>query len=151
MFSWPVPSGIQTFAADSQSGALRIVAPTVTTGVSSPVAMAVTADYANLYLANRGDGTIVHFAIGLNGVLTKKDSVTFSGTPISLAVNTAGTYLYVVGTCTSTGASICPQALLSIYPLSSGTIGSLAGSNALVVAGFTSDTISPNRRNRAGQ
>ena len=60
-------SGVQVFAVDSQSGALRTGAPTVTSGVSSPVAMAVTSDYANLYVANKGNNTVVHFAIGLHG------------------------------------------------------------------------------------
>ena len=47
--------------------------------------------YANLYVANAGDGTIVHFAIGLNGELTKKESASFpvapGPPPASVAVN----------------------------------------------------------------
>ncbi len=136
-------AGIDTFAVDSQSGALRAGPAAVTSGVNSPVAMAVSSDYANLYLVNQGDDSIVHFAIGLNGVLTKADSVTFAGTPTSLAVNTAGTYLYVVGTCTSSAAAACPQAALSAYSLSKGAIGALAGSVPLAVPGFTGDTIIP--------
>ena len=34
--------------------------------------MAVTSDYANLYVTNQGNNTVVHFTIGLNGVLTKR-------------------------------------------------------------------------------
>ena len=136
-------SGIQTFAVDSRSGALRIVQPTVTSGVSSPVALAATSNYANLYVANQGDSSIVHFAIGLSGELTKKDSVTFGGTPVSLAVNTAGTYLYVVGTCAGTASSPCNQGVLSVYPLSGGAIGAAASTNALVLPGFTSDKMIP--------
>ena len=48
---------IQTFAVDSQSGALRTGAPTVSSGGVNPVSMAVTSDYANLYVANAGTAT----------------------------------------------------------------------------------------------
>src|ERR1700683_2437060 len=40
---------IQTFNADSETGALRSGAPTVPSGGINPVSMATTADYANLY------------------------------------------------------------------------------------------------------
>jgi 6-phosphogluconolactonase (cycloisomerase 2 family) len=125
---------IETYAVDSQSGALRTGAATVTSGVNSPVAMVVTSDYANLYIANKGDSTIVHYSIGMNGVLTKKDSVTASTTPAALAVNADGTFLYVVSGTTS--------ATLTAYPLSSGAIGA-GTSQALTVPDYTSDTIIP--------
>jgi 6-phosphogluconolactonase (cycloisomerase 2 family) len=127
-------TGIETYAVDSQSGALRTGAPTVSSGVNSPVAMVVTSDYVNLYIANKGDGTIVHYSIGMNGVLTKKDSVTAGSTPVALAVNAAGTYLYMVsGTASAT---------ITTYPLSNGAIGA-GNSQSLSVPGYTSDTIIP--------
>ncbi len=46
---------IYTYAADSESGALRTGAPTISSGGSLPVAMAVTPDYANLYVAHQGN------------------------------------------------------------------------------------------------
>ena len=58
--------------------------------------MAITSDYANLYVANQGNNPVVHFTIADNGVLTQKDSVTLATTPVSMAVNSASTYLYVV-------------------------------------------------------
>jgi 6-phosphogluconolactonase (cycloisomerase 2 family) len=138
-------SGIQGYAADSQSGALRTFEPAVTSGVSSPVAMAVTSDYANLYLANLGagssGGTIVHYAIGLNGGLTAKDTLTLGDNPVSLAVNTAGTYLYVVS-CSS--SAISPAFLCSTtgkltgYALSSGAIGTAASQSTLDLSGVSS-------------
>ena len=93
---------IQTYAADAESGALRPVDTPVYSGGSSPVAMAVTGDYANLYVANQGNDSVVHFVVNNNGSLTQKDSVSLSFTPTALAVNTAGsnasgTFLYVVG------------------------------------------------------
>lgn len=130
------PNGqIDTFAADSQSGALRKGAPTVSAGGVGPVAMAVTSDYTNLYVANAGNNTVVHFEIASTGVLTAKDTVTLSDTPVALAVSTASTYLYVVsGTTTAT---------LTEYALSSGTIGSATAQIALQVPGFTTDAMVP--------
>jgi 6-phosphogluconolactonase (cycloisomerase 2 family) len=119
---------------DSGSGAMRTDVASVSTGGVAPVSLAVTSDYANLYVANAGSKTIVHFTIGLDGGLTQKDSVTLSATPVAIAVNTADTYLYVVsGTASST---------LTEYALSSGTIGTAAiASEPLTVPGFASDTI----------
>ena len=45
--------------------------------------MAVSGDYTNLYVANHGDNTVVHFAIASNGVLTAKDTITLSAPPVS--------------------------------------------------------------------
>jgi 6-phosphogluconolactonase len=126
---------IDTFAADSESGALRRGAATVSSGGVDPVAMAVSGAYTNLYVANAGDDTVVHFAISPNGVLTAKDTVTLSGPPVALAVNSAGTYLYVV--------SGTPSATLTEYSLSSGTIGSAAAQESLVIPGFTTDAVVP--------
>jgi 6-phosphogluconolactonase len=126
---------IQTFAVDSESGAIRSAAASVSSGGTLPVAMAVTSDFANLYVANQGNNTVVHFAIASNGVLTSKDTITLSATPVSLAVNVANTYLYVVS-----GAS---SATLTEYPLSSGTIGAAVISESLILPGYTTDTIVP--------
>jgi 6-phosphogluconolactonase len=128
-------SGIETFAVDSESGALRTSEDTVTTDVSTPVAMAVTADYANLYVANKGNDTIVHYAIGTHGELTAKDTLTLSSTPIAMATNTAGTYLYIIASGTT--------ATLTEYALSSGTIGSLVAQQTLSLSDYSGDTIIP--------
>lgn len=126
---------IQIFAADANSGALRQIDTTVSSGGTSPVALATTADYANLYAANQGNNSLVHFTIANDGALTQKDTVTLPFTPVSIAVNTAGTYLYVVG-----GSS---PGKLAVYPLSSGTIGTLASTTNLTVSGYSSDVIVP--------
>jgi 6-phosphogluconolactonase (cycloisomerase 2 family) len=127
---------IETFASDSQSGALRTAAKAVCAGGVNPVAMAVTASYANLYVANHDDNTVVHFAVATNGVLTAKDTVTLSTAPKSLAVNAAGTFLYVVSGDTS--------ATLTEYALSStGTIGAATAQENLLIPGFTTDSVAP--------
>ena len=126
---------IQVYAVDSQSGALRMAAASANSGGTSPVAMAVSSDYANLYVANRDNDSVVHFAIATNGVLTKKDSVTLSAAPVSLVVNQANSLLFVVSGTTS--------ATLSAYSLSSGAIGSVAAQEALTVPGNAGDTVVP--------
>jgi 6-phosphogluconolactonase (cycloisomerase 2 family) len=130
------PNGqIDTYAVDSESGALRKGAPTVSSGGVNPVAMAVSSDYSNLYVANAGDNTVVHFAVAANGVLTSKDTLTLSAPPVALAVDSAGTYLYVLYGSTS--------ATLGEYALSSGTIGTAAATESLLIPGFGSDSMVP--------
>jgi 6-phosphogluconolactonase len=124
---------IQTYAVDSQSGALRSGAPVVSSGGVDPVAMAVSSTYTDLYVANAGDNTVVHFAVPTNGQLVAKDTVTLSGPPVSVAVNSQGTFLYVVSGSTT--------ATLTEYALSGGTIGSVVAQEPLVIPGFASDTV----------
>jgi len=130
---------IQTFDADSQSGALRSGQPSVPSGGSNPVSMTVSSDYASLYVANQGtgsgNGNVVHFAIDGNGVLTQKDVVTPSTPPVAVAVNAAITYLFVISGTNS--------ATLSVYPLSSGAIGAAASPVTLTVPGYAGDTMVP--------
>ncbi len=125
---------IYAYAVDDQSGALRTAAPTVPSGGTTPVAMALTSDYANLYVANAGNDTVVHFSVASNGVLTQKESVTLSGAPVSIAVSPANNALFVIsGTASAT---------LTEYTLSSGAIGS-ATATPLTVPGYGDDTIVP--------
>jgi 6-phosphogluconolactonase (cycloisomerase 2 family) len=126
---------IQTFDADSETGALRPGQATVPSGGTDPVAMAATADYANLYVVNQTSNNVVHFAISGTGVLTQKDVVTTSKTPVYLAVNAAETYLYVVS-----GPN---PSVLTEYSLSSGAIGSVAAQVTLNLPAYANDTIVP--------
>jgi 6-phosphogluconolactonase len=126
---------IQTYDADSETGALRSGAATVSSGGVNPVSMATTADYANLYVVNQASNNVVHFSISGSGILSQKDVVTTSATPIFVAVNTADTYLYVVS-----GPN---PSLLTAYSLSSGTIGSVAAQVTLTLPDFATDTIVP--------
>lgn len=126
---------IYTYAVDAQSGALRTAASPVDSGGSGPIALATTPDFYNLYVANKGNNSVVHFALDGHGNLTKKDSITLVNVPVSIAVNGAGTYLYVVS-----GTS---SATLTEYALSSGAIGSATATVSLTVPGFSTDTIVP--------
>jgi DNA-binding beta-propeller fold protein YncE len=124
---------IETYAVDSESGALRAGGATVASGGVNPVSMALTSDYENLYAANAGSNSVTHFAIALNGALTVKDTVTLTAAPVAIAVNAANTYLYVIsGSGTPT---------LTAYPLSSGTIGTAGAPQPLSIPGYTGDNL----------
>jgi 6-phosphogluconolactonase len=127
---------IQVFALDSASGALRKGGSTVSSGGTGPVAMALTSDYANLYVANQTSKNVVHFTIGGDGQLTAKDTLSLSDTPVALAINPANSYLYIL-----TGTS---SATLSEYALSSGTIATSAtAQKVLTLSSHSGDTIVP--------
>ncbi|MGC9158045.1 MAG: lactonase family protein [Terracidiphilus sp.] len=126
---------IQTFAVDSESGALRTGLPPADSGGINPVAMVTTSDYANLYVANKTSGTVTHFTIAYSGKLTAQSDQISIPAPVALAVNTAGTYLYVVSGTTS--------ATLSEYALSSGTISAPASPVVSVPLAISSDVIVP--------
>src|SRR5580658_731900 len=126
---------IYTYALDAQSGALRTSSSPVDTGGSSPIALATTSDYYNLYVANQGNNSVVHFSLSDHGILTKKDSITLASAPTSIAVNSAGTYLYVVSGTTS--------ATLTEYALSTGAIGAATATLPITLPGFAGDTILP--------
>jgi 6-phosphogluconolactonase len=130
------PAGeIETFAVDSQSGAVRTGQPQVCSGGTTPTFLAVSPGYQNLYVANKVDMNIVHFAIAANGVLTKKESVTLPTVPVAMAVSSDGNTLYVVsGTTTAT---------LTAYSLSSGALSSPANQVILTIPGYASDSIVP--------
>lgn len=125
---------IQTYAVDSQSGALRLVNKTVPSGGTDPVAMATTSNYYSLYVANQGNNSVVHFGIDLHGVLTSQDTITTAEPPVALAVNQANTYLYVVSGTTS--------AMLTEYPIDkTGKIGAAVAQENLTLPAFAGDTI----------
>ncbi len=126
---------IQTFDIDSESGAIRNGPSPVSSGGNNPVAIAITADYANLYVVNQASNNVVHFSIAASGVLTQKDMVTTGPGPTSISVNTAQTYLYVVS-----GPN---PAMLTAYSLSGGTIGSIAAQETLSIPGYAGDTLAP--------
>jgi 6-phosphogluconolactonase (cycloisomerase 2 family) len=127
---------IQTYDADNATGALRSGAPTVSSGGINPVSLAVTGDFSNLYVVNQASNNVVHFALSGSGILTQKDVVTTSASPVSVAVNAAQTYLYVVS-----GPN---PSVLTAYSLSGGTIGSIAAQVTLALpAPYASDVIVP--------
>ncbi len=137
---------IEIYAVDAETGALRPVDQAVPSGGSHPVALAATSDYANLYAANQGNNSIVHFSIAYSGALTKEDEITTSAPPVALAISTVkvqgnayvNTYLYVISGTGTTPATLTEYALGT-----GGAIGSAVATETLVLPGYTNDTIVP--------
>jgi 6-phosphogluconolactonase len=127
---------IYGYAADSESGALRTALPAVASGGSTPVAMATTSNYYDLYVANQGNDSVVHFSISDTGALTQKESATLPNVPVSIAVNHANTFLYVVSGTNS--------ATLTEYPIDvNGVIGTVAATVPLTLPAYPTDTVIP--------
>jgi 6-phosphogluconolactonase (cycloisomerase 2 family) len=142
---------IQTYGVDSYSGAIHTADAIISSGGIAPVSMAVTSDYENLYVINKTSNTLVHFTIAMNGALTQKDAVTLSTqgtTPVSIAVNAANTYLYLVSADYPGPSGPLPGAALSVFPLTNGTIGTAVANGSLSywplsLPGYGSDLIVP--------
>ena len=91
---------INVYKVDSQAGAL-IPTPTsqYPSGGNNPVADVASPNGKNLYVVNHDSSTVVVFNISTDGGLSQAQSCTTPGNyPSQLAVNKAGTYLYVVET-----------------------------------------------------
>lgn len=89
---------IDVFEINAVSGAMRQI-PTspFPSGGRNPVAEAVSGDYANLYVVNQNDNSIVQFGIGSDGKLYPQSTVNTPGTyPMAVAVN--GSNLFIVDT-----------------------------------------------------
>jgi 6-phosphogluconolactonase len=87
---------IDVFEINSQSGRMRqIVTSPFPSGGRNPVAEAVSADEADLYVVNQDDNTIVQFVIGSDGKLYPQNTVNTPGI-FPMAVATTANFLYVV-------------------------------------------------------
>jgi 6-phosphogluconolactonase (cycloisomerase 2 family) len=87
---------IDIFEINAVSGFMRQIPNSpVPSGGRNPVAEAVSTDYANLYVVNQDDNTIVQFKIGSDGKLYPLNTVNTPGIfPVAVSVN--ATNLFVV-------------------------------------------------------
>jgi 6-phosphogluconolactonase len=92
------PGQINVYYLDSESGALRpLVDSPYPSGGVNPVYEVTSPNGLSLYVANHDDNTIVQFAIGTDGKLYPLNTYNTPGTePVALAMNSAGTWLYVL-------------------------------------------------------
>jgi 6-phosphogluconolactonase len=115
------PGQVVAYKVDSGSGALIQLPSTYPSGGRNPVAEVVAPNSKNLYVVNRDDNTVVQFGIGTDGKLYPQNTVnTPGGFPVAVAINPAGTFLYVVDTYQPgfTDATPGPGAVV-VYPISS--------------------------------
>jgi|SRR5579875_2670553 len=91
---------ISVYWVDQESGAItQIPDSPYPSGGENPVAEVATPNGKVLYVVNRDDNTIVEFAIGTDAKIYPQKTCNTPGTePEAIAVNTAGTELYVVDT-----------------------------------------------------
>src|SRR5580698_68631 len=91
------PGQISVYRVDSESGALtQIPDSPYPSGGRNPVSAVTSPNGNNLYVANRDDNSIVQFAIGTDGKLYPQQTCNTPGAaPVSLAINSAGTLIYV--------------------------------------------------------
>jgi DNA-binding beta-propeller fold protein YncE len=91
---------ISVYWVDQESGAIsQIPDSPYPSGGQNPVAEVTTPNGKNLYVVNHDDNTIVDFAIGTDAKLYPQKTCNTPGTdPEAIAVNAAGTQLYVVDT-----------------------------------------------------
>jgi 6-phosphogluconolactonase len=92
------PGQISVYRVDSESGALtQIPDSPYPSGGRNPVAAVTSPNGNNLFVLNRDDNNIVQFAIGTDGKLYPQQTCNTPGSePVALAINAAGTLLYVV-------------------------------------------------------
>lgn len=92
------PGQINVYEVNSQSGALYQIADSpYPSGGRNPVYEVASPNGLDLYVANHDDNTIVQFLIGTDGKLYPVQTVNTPGTePVAMAMNSAGTFLYVL-------------------------------------------------------
>ncbi|HEX3987751.1 MAG TPA: beta-propeller fold lactonase family protein [Acidobacteriaceae bacterium] len=129
------PGEINVYEVDSESGELFQIADSpYPSGGRNPVYEVASPNGKALYVANHDDNTVVQFAIGTDGKLYPLHTITTPGTePVSLAINAAGTALFVLdyyapvaaGQPSYTDLNPGPGALI-VYPIdpTTGNLGS---------------------------
>jgi len=130
------PGQIEVYKIDPVAGYLKTI-PTspFPSGGRNPIAEVVSPDFKNLYVVNEDDNNIVQFGIGTDGKLYAQSTVNTPGSfPLALAINAAGTFLYVVDTLEPVaGCSLsnpCPGDI-AVYPLDpkTGALGTAVPNN----------------------
>jgi 6-phosphogluconolactonase len=109
------PGVIDQFTVDYQSGAIVQFGTPVTAG-NNPIASVSAPNAQSIYVVNQGDSTVQQFSVGTDGNLTAKTAYPTGSTPTAVAINPAGTFLYVTYT---NGFNVTNPANLAMNPLAS--------------------------------
>jgi len=135
------PGQINVYKVDSEAGALiQITDSPYSSGGRNPVADVTSPNGKNLYVVNHDDNTVVEFAIGTDGKLYPQQTCNMPGSyPTQMAVNKAGTYLYIVETYQPNYSTSIPgPGALVVFPINAnGQLGA-TGSLCTAVANGTS-------------
>jgi len=129
------PGQISVYRVDQESGALtQIPDSPYLSGGRNPVAEVTSPNGANLYVVNHDDNTIVEFDIGTDAKLYPQHTYQTPGTePNALAINQAGTLLFVLDTYQATYSDANPgPGALVVFPVNSdGSLGSAIANGSL--------------------
>jgi 6-phosphogluconolactonase len=126
------PGQINAYKVVSAGGALiPITNVPYSSGGANPVADLTSPNGKNLYVVNHDSNSVVEFAVNTDGSLTQQQSCTTPGSsPTQLAINKAGTFLYVVETNQSSQPPSSPEpGALVVYPINAN--GQLGASSSL--------------------
>jgi 6-phosphogluconolactonase len=127
---------ITAYHVDSASGAISEVAgsPFSSQGVN-PVAEVPSPNGQFLYVANHGSNSIAQFTVGTDGQLSFGHAYSTPGSePTALAINTAGTLLFVLDYYAPGFSDTTPgPGILVVYPINTadGTLGAAVASGGL--------------------
>lgn len=129
------PGQISVYRVDQLSGALTQIADSpYPSGGRDPVAEVTSPNGANLYVVNHDDNTIVEFAIGSDAKLYPQHTYQTPGTePNAIAINQAGTLLFVLDTYQATYSDANPgPGALVVYPINKdGSLGTNVANGSL--------------------
>ncbi|HSY03501.1 MAG TPA: beta-propeller fold lactonase family protein [Acidobacteriaceae bacterium] len=121
---------VTSYHVNSYSGTLTAVGPAASTHGDDPVALVASPNQQNLYVANHATNTIAQFTVATNGELAFGHSYTTPGVePVALAINGAGTLLFVLDYYQAGFSDATPgPGELMVYPINSdGTLGTPVG------------------------
>jgi 6-phosphogluconolactonase len=129
------PGQISVYRVDQESGALtQIQDSPYSSGGRNPVAEVTSPNGNNLYVINHDDNTIVEFAIGTDAKLYPQHTYQTPGSePLALAINKAGTLLFVVDTFQPNGSPQQPgPGAVVVFPVNSdGSLGTAVANGNL--------------------
>jgi 6-phosphogluconolactonase len=136
------PGQITVYRVDSEAGALiPIPGSPYSSGGNNPLADVTSPNNQNLYVINHDSNSVVTFTIATDGSLSQQQSCTLPGSsPMQLAINKAGTYLYVVETYQPTDSATNPgPGALVVYAINAnGQLGASGSSCTPVSNGANS-------------
>ncbi|MHB8888155.1 MAG: lactonase family protein [Acidobacteriaceae bacterium] len=129
------PGLINAYKIDSDSGALTpLPDQPFPSGGRNPVALVVSPNNQDVYVANRDDSSIVEFAIGTDGKLYSQNTYNTTGSfPTSVAIDPSGKYLLVAFTYQPgyTTASPGPGGI-NVFPINTdGSLGTPVANGSL--------------------
>lgn len=113
--------GVVEYAVDYQSGALVTLPGSPIAAGNNPISLVAAPSGLFVYVLNHDDSTVQEFAVGIDGILTSKNTYKVTGTlPTAATIDSAGKFLYVTYTYqTGYSASKPGPGGVTIFPINS--------------------------------